>query len=57
LVTLKPLQWRLAGRAVHPDIGDLAHPPHKMRLQLAETAKTVSGNGVVLYIANAPLVL
>src|SRR5690606_8773892 len=51
------LQRRLAGRAVGPHVGDLAHPPDQMRLQRRPAGKAVSGDGVALHVTDAALVL
>ena len=39
LVALEALDRRLAGRAVHPHVGDLARPGFEMRLEASQLAK------------------
>ena len=57
LLALEPCDRRLAGRPVHPHIGNLAHPPSQMRLQSTPGAKAPPRDGVVLDVADATLVL
>src|SRR5262249_15322819 len=57
LVTLEARQRRLAGGAVHPQIGDLAHPPLQMGLECRPADKGMAGNGVALDVTDAALVL
>ena len=56
LGTLKALDRDLAGRAMHPLIGNLACPVVKMRLKGRPTVKTATSNRVLFDIANAALV-
>src|SRR5438445_466712 len=53
----KALNRRLAGRAVHPLIGDLARPSVEMGFQCRPALELPSSNGVLLDIADATLVL
>lgn len=56
LVALEPRKRRLAGRAVRPPIGDLAHPPLEMGFERRPTGKDMAGDRVALDIADAALV-
>ncbi len=56
LVALEALARRLAGRAVHADIGDLTHPPGKMRFERRPTGKDMAGDRVAFDIVDAALV-
>jgi hypothetical protein len=49
-------RW-LGGGAVHPHVGDLAHPASKMRLQFFQGCEAMTGNGIALDVAHAALVL
>src|SRR5690606_16158855 len=57
LVAPEPLDWCLAGGAVHAPVGDLARPPRQMRLERRPAGEAVAGDGVALHIADAALVL
>ncbi len=57
LAPLEPLERRLAGRAVDPNIRDLACPGRKMRLEGRPARKAPAGDRVALDVADAALVL
>src|SRR6266851_5156130 len=57
LLLLETHQRHLAGGAVNPPVGDLAHPPVEMRLERRPARESMAGNGVALDVADAALVL
>src|ERR1700751_1966257 len=57
LLALEPCQRRFASGAMHPLVGDLAHPPVEVPLQRRPADEVMPGDGVALDIADAALVL
>ncbi len=57
LVPFEPHDRRLTRRAVHPNVGHLAHPPGQVGLQRPEGCEAPARDGVVLHVAHAALVL
>jgi len=55
--TPEPLDRRLPGGAVNPRVGDLALPVGEMGFKCTPAGKAVSGDGIVLDVADAALVL
>src|ERR1700751_5852028 len=56
LLALEPCQRHFAGGAMHPLVGDLAHPPVEVTLQRRPADEVMAGNGVALDIADAAFV-
>ncbi len=57
LVAGKSQHRSLAGRAVHPLVGDLPRPARQMGLECLEGLEAAAGDGIALHVADATLVL
>jgi hypothetical protein len=56
LVPFETHQRRFAGRAVHPDVGNLAHSPLQMRLELRPAVKRMTRNRIARDVTDPALV-